>query len=124
MGPAWATMSDYPPQYLVFIELFNARRYRDCVEPLEVIWFARRDDFHKALIRMCVGLNQIGLGLETGPRFLLGTARELLEPYGEWHEGLDLHRLRDFLFEAEALLDHEPPRVIPSYTIRIEEQRC
>ena len=116
-------MSTYPQQYLVFIELFNAGRYRECVEPLEVIWFAQRDDFHKALIRMCVGLNQIGLGLESGPRFLLGTARELLEPYGERHQGLDLRSLRKFLFEAEALLNHEPPRVIPPYTIRIEDQR-
>src|SRR4051794_25904737 len=111
-------MSDYPEPFLVFVEYFNTRHYRECVEPLEELWFAQRDDFHKALIRMCVGLNQIRLGLDSGPRFLLRTARELLAPYGERHQGLDLHSLRAFLLDAEATLDTAPPRTAPSYTIR------
>lgn len=115
------SLIDHPAPFLTFVEFFNAQRYRDCVEPLEVLWFAQRDDFHKGLIRMCVGLNQIGLGLDSGPRFLLRTARELLEPYGERHQGLDLRLLCDFLLDAEALLDCEPPRIVPPYTLRIEE---
>jgi hypothetical protein len=121
-APSGATMSEYPVPYLTFVELFNARRYRDCVEPLEELWFARRDDFHKALIRMVVGLNQIGLGLDSGPRFLLRTARELLEPYGERHQGLDLQSLREFLLEAEAVVEREPPRQVPPYALKLEAQ--
>ena len=114
-------MSQHPAPFLHFVELFNAQQYRACVEPLEELWFAQRDDFHKGLIRMVVGLNQIGLGLDSGPRFLLRTARELLEPYGARHQGVDLHSLCAFLLAAEALLDHDPPRVVPPYHLRIEQ---
>jgi predicted metal-dependent hydrolase len=109
--------------YLAFVEHFNARRYRACVEPLEQIWFAQRDDFHKALIRVCVGLNQIELGLDSGPRFLLQTARELLASYGTRHNGLDLDHLRAFLVRAEAVLDDEPPRTVPPFTIELQDAR-
>jgi len=110
-------MTDHSAPYLKFVAHFNAREYRACVDPLEVIWFEQRDDFHKALIRVCVGLNQIGLGLDSGPRFLLRTARELLLPYGAWHQGLDLAEFATFLDQAEATLDANPPRVVPPYTI-------
>lgn len=113
-------MSEHLAPFQRFVEFFNARHYRECVEPLEEIWFAQRDDFHKGLIRMVVGLNQIGLGLDSGPRFLLSTARELLEPYGAQHQGLDLLSLREFLLAAEDLLDHEPPRIVPPYLLKIE----
>ena len=111
---------DYPAPYLEFGSNFNARRYHACIAPLEEIWFAQRDDFHKALIRMCVGLNQIELGLESGPRFLLRTAHELLEAYGNRHNGLDLAALRSFLVQAEAVLDTPPPRTAPPYMIVLE----
>ncbi len=115
-------MIHYPEPYLQFVEHFNARRYHACIAPLEELWFARRDDFHKALIRMCVGLNQIGLGLDSGPRFLLRTAAELLAPYGSHHQGLDLDELRAFLQRAEAVLDEDGQRVAPDYTIMIEHR--
>ena len=118
--PRQVTVMDYPAPYLEFVSNFNARQYHACIAPLEVLWFAQRDNFHKALIRMCVGLNQIGLGLDSGPRFLLRTARELLEPYGERHIGLDLTALRSFLRQAEAVLDTPPPRTAPPYTIVLE----
>src|SRR3954449_7704559 len=108
---------DYPAPYIQFVELFNARHYHGCIAPLEELWFARRDDFHKALIRMCVGLNQIGLGLDSGPRFLLRTARELLEPYGATYQGLDLIALSAYLQQAERVLDTPPPRIPPPYTL-------
>ncbi len=104
-----------------FVAHFNARRYHACIAPLETIWFVERDDFHKALIRMCVGLNQIGLGLDSGPRFLLTTARALLEPYGDHHGGLDLVDLRAYLERAEAVLDTPPPREPPPYRITLDE---
>lgn len=109
----------YPEPFLQFVALFNERQYHACIAPLETIWFAERDDFHKALIRMCVGLNQIGLGLDSGPRFLLSTARELLAPYGEHYNGLDLAALRAYLAAAEAVLDAPPPRKPPPYQISL-----
>src|SRR3712207_320663 len=110
----------YPAPYLEFVEHFNACHYHACIAPLEVLWFTQRDDFHKALIRMCVGLNQIGLGLDSGPRFLLRTARDLLEPYGDLHNGLDLRALRNFLLQVEAVLDTPPPRTAPPYMLVLE----
>ena len=110
----------YPEPFLQFVALFNERQYHACIAPLETIWFAQRDDFHKALIRMCVGLNQIGLGLDSGPRFLLRTAAELLVPYGTHHQGLDLDDLRAFLRRAEAVLDRDGPRIAPEYTIALQ----
>ncbi len=99
------------------MQLFNERRYHACIAPLEVLWFAQRDDFHKALIRMCVGCNQIGLGLDSGPRFLLTTAGELLAPYGDHHNGLDLVAVRAFLAAALAVLDEAQPRTVPPFKI-------
>ena len=110
----------YPEPYLEFVSSFNARQYHACIAPLEVLWFAQRDDYHKALIRMCVGLNQIELGLDSGPRFLLRTAYALLEPYAEHHNGLDIAALRAFLRRADAVLDTPPPRTAPPYTIMLE----
>ena len=107
----------YPEPYLQFVEHFNARDYHGCIAPLEELWFAERDDFHKALIRMCVGLNQIDLGLESGPRFLFSTARDLLAPYGKCHNGLDLVALRGFLEQSEAVLGEPVPRSAPPYRI-------
>lgn len=92
----------YSPHYLAFVELFNRGEYRACVEPLEELWFVQRDDFHKALIRLVVGLNQLKLGLESGPSFLFATARELLQPYGIHHQGLDLRELTAFIAQQEA----------------------
>jgi hypothetical protein len=103
---------DYPQPYLAFVEHFNRGEYRACVEPLEELWFVQRDDFHKGLIRLVVGLNQIKLGLDSGPRFLLATARELLQPYHPCYHGLDLRALDAWISGQQARLDQpqaEPP---------------
>lgn len=115
-------MTDHAPEassdpFTTFIALFNDGRYHACIAPLEELWFGQRDDFHKALIRMCVGFNQIGLGLDSGPRFLLTTAQELLAPYGTHHNGLDLTHIAAFLQTGLALLDQPPPRVVPKFRI-------
>lgn len=102
----------YPEPYLLFVEHFNRGEYRACVEPLEEIWFARRDDFHKGLIRLVVGLNQIKLGLDSGPRFLLATARELMQPYHPRYAGLDLIALDDWIAGQQARLDQPDSRAI------------
>lgn len=95
----------YPEPYLAFVEHFNRGEYRACVEPLEEIWFAQRDDFHKGLIRLVVGLNQIKLGLDSGPRFLLATARELMQPYHPRYQGLDLIALDAWIASQQSRLD-------------------
>lgn len=99
------TAMTYPAAYLAFVAHFNRGEYRACVEPLEELWFADRNDFYKALIRLVVGLNQIELGLESGPRFLLNTARELLQPYAPRHEGIDVAALDRFIAEQAAAID-------------------
>ena len=110
-------ITEYPHPFAAFVEHFNAQCYRDCIAPLEVLWFAQRDDFHKALIRMCVGCNQIGLGLDSGPRFLLTTAQELLAPYGKEHNGVDVASIVAFLQAALGVLDELPPRTVPPFKI-------
>ncbi|HEX6290003.1 MAG TPA: DUF309 domain-containing protein [Herpetosiphonaceae bacterium] len=103
----------YPQPYLAFVAHFNRGEYRACVEPLEELWFAQRDDFHKGLIRLVVGLNQIRLGLDSGPRFLLATARELLQPYQPRHHGLDLAALDRWIATQQARLDQPQIDVAP-----------
>lgn len=110
-------MIEYPKPYLAFVVHFNRGEYRACVEPLEELWFAERDDFHKGLIRLVVGLNQLRLGLESGPRFLLATARELLQPYHPQHDGLDLLALDRFIAAEQARLDQPDGAAAPHYTI-------
>ena len=100
---------NYPQAYLAFVAHFNRGEYRACVEPLEELWFVQRDDFHKGLIRLVVGLNQIKLGLDSGPRFLLATARELLQPYHPRRQGLDLHALDAWIADQQARLDQPQP---------------
>jgi hypothetical protein len=111
----------YSPYYLLFVEHFNRGEYRACVEPLEELWFVQRDDFHKALIRLVVGLNQIKLGLESGPRFLLTTASDLLLPYAPHHGGIDIVALRDFMAQQEALIGaDQPEQRIQPFVIQLD----
>lgn len=109
----------YPQPFLEFAEHFNRCEYRACVEPLEELWFAQRDDFHKALIRLVVGLNQIELGLDSGPRFLLSTARTLLHPYQPAHNGIDLRALDAWVAQHEARLAGTRRDVVAPFVIRL-----
>lgn len=95
----------YPAPYLEFVAHFNRGEYRACVEPLEELWFVQRDDFHKGLIRLVVGLNQLRVGLDSGPRFLLITGRDLLRPFHPRHNGLDLSALDAFIARRLAQMD-------------------
>ncbi len=110
----------YSPHYLTFVERFNRGEYRACVEPLEELWFVQRDDFHKGLIRLVVGLNQIKLGLESGPRFLLTTGSELLLPYAPRHAGIDIVALRDFMAQQEALIGSNLDVPVQSFVIQLD----
>jgi hypothetical protein len=95
-----------PPELVEIRQHFNAGNYRGCVEPIEVLFFARRNTFHQGLLQYVVALHQLGLGLVRTPRRLLRQALDYWQPYPEWQEGLDLAALR---VHAGALLDQLPP---------------
>lgn len=113
-------MATYPQPFLEFVAHFNRGEYRACVEPLEELWFADRDDFHKALIRLVVGLNQITLGLDSGPRFLLSTARALLQPYHPVHGGVDLVALDVWIAQQEAVIGTGSAAQITPFVLRLD----
>lgn len=92
---------------------------------LETIWFRERDDFHKGLIRMCAGLNQLRLGLDSGPRFLLSSARALLQPFQPRQAGIDLLALDHVLVACLQLIEDFPgqPRTPPPMALRPAESQ-
>lgn len=96
---------------------FNAGDYRGCVEPIEALFFARRNTFHQGLLQYMVALHQLGLGLVRTPRRLLRQALAHWQPYPAWQEGFDLAALRA---HAEALLERLPVDVVecPPETVR------
>jgi hypothetical protein len=97
-----------PPELQVCRERFNAGDYRGCVEPIEALFFARRNTFHQGLLQYVVALLQLRLGLVRTPRRLLRQALDLWAPYADWQEGLDIRSLRT---HAEALLTSFPEGV-------------
>ena len=97
-----------PPELKLCRERFNARDYRGCVEPIEALFFARRNTFHQGLLQYVVALLQLRLGLVRTPRRLLRQALDLWVPYPDWQEGLDLRSLRT---HAHALLASLPEGV-------------
>ena len=102
-----------------WITLFNAGEYIAALLRIEQRWFVERDDFHKGLIRVCAGLNQVRLGLDDGPMFLLTTAQTLLAPFGPAHQGVDLAALNDYVADCLALVAALPgqPRVLPPFQL-------
>lgn len=95
-----------PPELLEVAARFREGDYRGCVEPLEVLFFARRNTLHQGLLQYVVALLQLRRGMLRSPRRLLRQALDLWQPYPVWQEGLDLAALRE---HAEALLAHLPP---------------
>lgn len=87
---------------------FNAGEYRACVEPIEALFFARRNTFHQGLLQYVVALLQLRLGLVRTPRSLLRQALDLWRPYPDWQEGVPLSELRA---HARALLERLPEGV-------------
>ncbi len=122
-------MSD--ASWQLFLDTFNQEEYIDAVLALETLWLADRSDFHKGLIRVCVALNQLRLGLITSPRFLLQTAHELLAAYEPVHRQIDVAALRAFVLACWQLI---PPDLqtgqgsldvgtLPAYRIQPIAQR-
>lgn len=94
-----------PPELAEIRERFNDGDYRGCVEPIEALFFGRRNTLHQGLLQYVVALHQLGLGLVATPRRLLAQALQYWEPYPEWQEGLDLTLLRA---HARSLLSRLP----------------
>lgn len=98
-----------PPQELLeTARHFRAGDYRGCVEPIEALFFARRNTFHQGLLQYVVALLQLRLGLIRTPRKLLAQALAFWEPYPAWQEGVDLAALRA---HATALRERLPAEV-------------
>jgi hypothetical protein len=97
-----------PPELEEIRRRFHAGDYRGCVEPIEALYFARRNTFHQGLLQYVVALLQLRLGLVRTPRRLLKQSLELWTPYGDWQEGIGLAALRR---HAEALLASLPGEV-------------
>jgi len=83
-----------PAQLLAFIAACNAGDYRSAVEPLEELFFARRNTFHQGLLQYYVALLQLQGGRTRAGRRLLRRCLELLAPYEPWQEGLDVAAIR------------------------------
>lgn len=94
-----------PSELPLIDERFQLGDYRGCVEPIEALFFARRNTLHQGLLQYVVALMQLRNGFIRTPRRLLRQALDLWSPYPEWQEGLDLQALRT---HAAALLDRLP----------------
>lgn len=97
-----------PPELAEIRARFREGEYRACVEPIEALFFARRNTFHQGLLQYVVALLQLRLGLVRTPRRLLRQALGFWTPYPDWQEGLDLAALRT---HAVALLELLPEDV-------------
>jgi hypothetical protein len=84
---------------------FDRGDYRGCVDPLEELFFARRNTLHQAAIQYVVALHQLRLGMARSPRRLLERVLALLEPYEEWSHGIDVAALRTHATAVLARLD-------------------
>lgn len=84
------------------IKHFNVEAYRDALLAFEELWVVERSDFLKALIQLCNALNQLRLGLVTGPRSNLASAERLLAPYEPCHAGLDVAALRAYIADVRS----------------------
>lgn len=86
---------------------FNAEEYRDALLAFEQCWFADRNDFFRGLIQVSNALNQLRLGLLSGPRRTLASAATLLAPYAPRHHGLDVATLCVYIAALRACIPAE-----------------
>jgi hypothetical protein len=83
---------------------FNAEAYRDALLAFEQCWFSERNDFLRGLLQLSNALNQLRLGLITGPRRTLASAARLLAPYEPQHTGLDMAAVCAYIAELRACI--------------------
>ncbi len=83
---------------------FNAEDYRAALLAFEERWASERSDELRALILLSNALNQIRLGLITGPRRNLASAATLLATLPSSSIGLDIAALRAYIATLHALI--------------------
>jgi hypothetical protein len=89
------SLETYPADMALWLEHFQAGRYRTSLDNIEALWFPDRNDFHKGLVQLTVGMNQLATtGLVSGPRALFISARKLLKPFEPAHCGIDVAAAR------------------------------
>ncbi len=98
-----------PPELIEVGARFAAGEYRACVEPIEALFFARRNTLHQGLLQYVVALMQLRRGMVRSPRRLLRQVLELWAPYPAWQEGVDVDAARS---HAAALLERLPEGVV------------
>lgn len=91
-------MDAYDPRYLSGIALFNRQDYFEAHEDWEALWHDTHDaskDFYRGLIQVTSAFHHFRNGNLRGARILHDTGLELLAPYGDFFQGIDLRRLRE-----------------------------
>lgn len=83
----------FPAPLVEFVRLFNARRFWDSHEVLELPWRAGRSDFYHGLILYASALVHAQRGNPHGVRAQLAKARRRLESYVPGYLGIDVTAL-------------------------------
>lgn len=86
----------YSQEYLRYIELFNAHRFFDAHEVLELLWRRETGDrrsFYQGLIQLAVAFLHLQRGNLVGARSLHAKSHARLAPFVPLYCGLDLARL-------------------------------
>ena len=89
-------MSDFPPEYLRGVELFNAEEFYECHEVLEDVWRPMQGVdrfFMQALIHFAVGFYHHQEGNPAGAERQLRKALSKLAGYLPVFHGIDTARL-------------------------------
>jgi hypothetical protein len=91
----------YSPDMALWLEHFQAGRYRTSLDYIEAVWFPDRTAFHRGLIQLTVGMNQLATThLVTGPHYLFISSRKLLKPFEPAHLGVDVAAARKLAASA------------------------
>lgn len=91
------------------IRLFNAQKFFEAHEALEVVWLKAQGDrkiFLHGLIQVAAAFHHHRRGNTAGFRSLLGKGWKKLERFGAAEEGIDLDGLRKQLQPWRDYLDH------------------
>jgi predicted metal-dependent hydrolase len=115
--------TEYPPDYLEFISLFNNGKFFEAHEVLEKEWHRseRRNDFYKGLIQLAAAFHHLGRREFRGARELLASSSRYLSPYLPYHQGIRLDRLVEAMEGLSRRLD--PPEAADWGEVRPPELR-
>jgi uncharacterized protein len=110
-------MSDPPPEYSAYFELFEQGKYYECHEVMERLWLRNKNRFYQALIQLAVALYHLSRGNSEGGRKLLTAAEQKFREHPPLHLGMDTRSVADWCRECRDSLPpdrlHGPPVAIP-----------